>query len=414
MPEGDVRVNRETGDVFELQKLGNDLQWVPIEGDKAAAVQAAELGPVGAGLSGAAESGSSLLGLLTGGQSESASQANPALFEAQRRQSPGAFLGGQLGVDASLLGAPFLGAARSGRLAEGVQGAIRSQARRVTETGSRQLVRRPSDILGRASVTGGAVRILEATAEAVPGLNLPGIAQKAINQRRINQSFAKAMGLSDESAAAARGGVTENFLDEALTGLNARFRQVETAITSSLDQAGARSAFELAADEGLISGKLANTIRTNTPLTGKDVMAMRSQMSKILRSNEQFLVKERVRQQIESIDDLIQAALQQTDEATVELFREARARWRVWANVRTGRGLSPDGQVNARTVSGRLANAYGDAFRAGRPIQGVPEDVNGFLSIVREGAKLDVGLPSSGTAERAVGAAVIGGTLAGT
>ena len=99
----------------------------------------------------------------------------------------------------------------------------------------------------------------------------------------------------------------------------------------------------------------------------------------------------------------------------MKAFGELRSRYRAWMNLKRGRGLSPDGNVNVRTVGGRLADDFdsGEAYRTilakdSKGIPGAAEDVNEFLRTVREGERLDVGIPSSGTAERATGAALLG------
>ena len=392
MPQGDVRINPETGEVYRLERPGNDLEWVQLEGEEAYAAQrAAETGPLAAFAVGAADS--VMFGMLP----------DSPMTEALRANFPQSTLAGEL----SPLG--------PGIAALGRSGLSRLTARQIRSAGQAQgqLIRRPSDILGRATLGGSAARIGEATLDAIPGLNLPGMLQKAINQRRLNMAFARAIGLSDEAAAAARTGVTPNFIDEALTNLNQKFRQVETALDGKLDQVAARTALDEANEAGFLGTKLKNVLAKSEPIEGKEIMALRSELNAVIGSNESFLVKKQAIEIMENIDNNIATALQETGENLMELFAETRAQWRVWANVRTGRGLSPDGQVNARTVTGRLANNYGDAFRRG-DFKTASGDVDNFLKIAQEAASLDVGLPSSGTAERAVGAAVLGGGFMAT
>lgn len=313
---------------------------------------------------------------------------------------------GQLSVLAGL-GGPF--AALGTR---GVRGAISQRIGRnvaAAREGGGQLIRRPSNVLGRATTAGSAARLVEAGAEAVPGLNIFGLAQKAVNQRRINASFVKAAGGSDDLVIRARAGVTEDIMDDLLTGFNQNFRKVEDGISKSVNQVTARSAFDLAKEQGFVAGKLAKVVDKTDNITGKEIMALRSELASVMRSNESFLVKNQARAQIEVLDEMITESLQAGDEALQALYQETRARWRVWANAQKGASISADGQINPRSMRAALARNMGDNFRAGRPLAGAPDEVNDYLSIIREGAALDVGLPSSGTAERAAGAAVLGG-----
>jgi len=271
-----------------------------------------------------------------------------------------------------------------------------------------QLVRRPSNMLGRATAAGSAARLIEGGAEAVPGLNIPGLIQKATNQRRINASFGRAIGLSDEGVHAARLNVLGG-LDEALTGFNQGFRAIEGAIDESgLDQIAMRHVLDTAVENRFVVGRLANLLDNAAPLAGRDIMALRSELTSVLASNEGFIVKNQAREMISQLDQIIASAPRLPAEALSQ-FAETRARWRVWASIRGGAKIAADGQINPRSARAGLARSYGDDFLAGRRINGVPDDVQQFLDIINEGASLDVGLPSSGTAERAALGALIGG-----
>ena len=355
--------------------------------------EAASLGALGGFLAGTAEVAS--MGAVQA--PEEMSVMNPVAT-----MLPGAL---ELGAAATGVGALGLGLAK-----QGVKRGASTMAERVAE---RQLVRRPSDMMG--GVSGRMVKGLEGASEAVPGLNFLPLAQKAVNQRRINMSAARALGLSDNAVQASRGGLTPNLVDEALTGFENGFDAVRQGVTKNIDSANIMPVIDTAIESKLLTGKLARRLQDAKQASGKEVMEVRSKMTKIIQGNDSTLVKEQAQEIIEEIDDIIEAALGTEGKAQ---YQALRSRYRVWAELRSGRSLSGDGQVNPRSLGGRLARNYGDNYRAGRDIKGATPEVNDFLKIVREGEALDVGLPNSGTAERSVmtllGAAGIGAATSGS
>lgn len=301
------------------------------------------------------------------------------------------------GVTAAELGLAGLGVSK---LAGGAM-ARRVQSRIAKGAAQRQLYRRPSDIAGRATAAGETMRRVEGALEVVPGLNTPLLMQRAANQRLVNTSAAKALGLSDDVAYRARLGLKDDIIDEYLTAKRAAFKQTERAISGRISPLNAGAVLDNAVDSGLVGGKLANQIKAAKTITGREIMQVRSALTDVLQSNAEYMVKNAAYEAIEQIDDIIELALQGTDEAAQ--FATTRARFRVWANLRKGRNIGKDGQINVAGLDSAFKgrHGYGDNYLAGKIKTGVNE-IDDFLQITREGAQLDVGLPSSGTAERSV------------
>ncbi len=72
-------------------------------------------------------------------------------------------------------------------------------------------------------------------------------------------------------------------------------------------------------------------------------------------------------------------------------------------------------------MGGRLSNNYGDDYLSilseGNAIKGAPTEVDEFIKLNKLAESYDVGLPSSGTAERlggALGAGALGGYVLGS
>lgn len=304
--------------------------------------------------------------------------------------------------DAALLLSGLPGITRVGSMAG------RVSRRRAEASGG--LVRRPSDIAGRATATGQGLQRVEAAAEVIPGLNIPLLMQKAVNQRRINMAGAKALGVSDDAVNQARFGITDDILAESRAGFKEGFDAVEEGITKRINQIDTVTVMDQVIDSKLVGPFLSKSLQGKSAYTGKELMAVRSKLTDLVQSNAEFQAKEAASEIIDAIDDIVEQAL--TTEGR-KSYQQLRSRYRVWANMRRGRGLSGDGQVNVKTIGGRFANNYGDNYRTilaegSEGIPGAADDVNNFLRLVREGERLDVGIPSSGTAERATGAAILG------
>lgn len=390
--------NPETGEIFIVD--ADSGEWRPASTQEIAVGRAGVGGQVAAGIEGATGIPSIADALAGTNEAEALTTVNPTAAS--------------IGLAATVLplGSQLAKAGAGMALRLGRGGPGRRVATEIDRAG-RQLIRRPSDVAGRGTTTGQVLQRLEAATEVIPGPNLLPLAQKTINQRRVNASFARAMGVTDDATLSrARAGVTDDILDDAVGALEDGFAQVQDDLTRGLtattDQTAARTIVDEAIDAKLVP-RIAKQV-TDKEITGKELMAVRSNLTRVVQSNADFLKKEEAFQIIEEIDALIAQIL---PEAEALAFKETRNKWRLWATARRGRGRSPDGQINVRSIGGRLAENFGDDFRLGRDVSGTTPEINDFLRIVREGEGLDVGLPSSGTAERAALGALGLGIFAG-
>lgn len=398
MPKGDIRRNPTTGDVIQLQQVGNQLQWVELSDDDASvATEAAELGKVGAFAAGGLRS-----------LSFGALDAPEGISGQLQQQFPGSSLAGELSPLGGAI-AGGIGRAATKRVTAAMGQELGEQAARGAAK-SPQLIRRPSNVLGRATAAGQTARGLEAGAEAIPGLNLPLLRQATINQRRTNESFARAMGLSDEVAVKARtAGADGKVIAETLKMFDEGYGKVANAVNQHVDIARVRGLIDEAAEKGYIRRKLKSLVK-QPGLNGDDVMAVRSELSRLSRSStESRLVINDIDDILEGIDEIIEEAVKLSgDDAAEQTLKTLNSRYAVFREMRKGRSIGADGQINPRTSDGRFSGRFGDRYAAGEDLF-QDENVNRFMDIIREGAELDVGLPSSGTTERAVGALVIAG-----
>ena len=260
---------------------------------------------------------------------------------------------------------------------------------------------RPSDALGSSTAAGQMMKRIEGAVEVIPGLNAPLLMQRAMNQRAINMKTAKAMGLDEDAVMDARLGISGPLIGKALKNYKKGFDEVQQNLnTANIPAEDLMPVLDTAVQGGMLAPKLARAISKKTRPTGQQIMDARSSLVKMLDSQEPAM-REVAADLIDNIDEIIEEAL--TGEQK-DAFKLLRAQYRVWANVRKGRALSPDGQVNVKTLDSafKSRSGYGDRYLAEEGIDGLPDEVNDLLQEVRRGAGLDVGIPSSGTAERSV------------
>ncbi len=315
----------------------------------------------------------------------------------------------------------FLGAGGAGLVKGLGRGALRgTMANRVQQAGQQGLIPRPSNIAGRGTATGQVLRQAEAITDSIPGVNIPGIVQKSINQRRLNGSFARALNLSDDVVAGARHGITDDVYNAYQKTMRKEFKAVESGIgtLNSGKAVDLRALTDQAIDAGLVFGKNRKALESATQATGKEVMALRSSLNKVMRSNADYSVKEVAAELIEGIDDIIEATLSGD---ALKAFQATRSRYRLYSSAKAGRSIGRDGQVNPATMGGRLSNNYGDDYLSilseGNSIKGATTEVDEFIKLNKLAESYDVGLPSSGTAERlggALGAGALGGYVLGS
>ncbi len=126
-----------------------------------------------------------------------------------------------------------------------------------------------------------------------------------------------------------------------------------------------------------------------------------------------------VQDTVDQIDDTIKRSLKESDdEITMQLYQDANARYKMELALEKGNVLGRDGNISPTLLDTQLRKLFGDAYRAGTRNTRVPLDVGDALLGARTAQGMNIGLPSSGTAERQLAAGAIsaltGGTIGGS
>lgn len=370
-------ITQDNGEEFILTPKG----WIP---NSVELESAASMGALGGLAQGFAEVAG--LGMLPeSSQSQAMHTMNPLSTKA-----------GQAAEYATM--ATGVGGLALGLAKRGAKRGAASMADRVSDKivdNERQLIRRPSDLMGGGnSALGQYARRIEAGTDAIPLVNMPGLIRQNVNARRVNMSGARALGVSEEMVEKARFGLKSEVLASRYNKFKDDFKAVEDQI-KAVDPANFLPIMDEAIERGLVGGRLKAALQSDKDM-GKSVMALRSRMTDITNSSAEFMVKDAAHEITEQIDDLI-GTLSSVDQ---EAYSTLRSQYRLWASMRQGKSINADGNINPASLSSRLQRSFGDRFKVGERIEGVNDDINDFLQIVREGEQQGVGVGNSGTATR--------------
>ena len=117
---------------------------------------------------------------------------------------------------------------------------------------------------------------------------------------------------------------------------------------------------------------------------------------------------------VDEIDGIIEAGLDAAnDKVAKQLYSDARARYKMELAIETGNVLGRDFNVSAKLMDTQLRKLFDESYRAGKRNENVPKDLADALQGVRKAQGMNLGLPTSGTTERALAANLLSGLTGG-
>lgn len=395
--------NPQTGEVLRRDALSS--QWVPATQADVDAAREGALAAFGGTIRDEAEAFFDLaaMGVSFGVPNQQAGRAARSEFAsrlgdleerrgARSRESP---LAQGLGV-AATFGAPFAGAAARGIARKGGQEIVE----RVQQKVSRDLgdVIRGPDPGPVRSAAGAAGDQITAIAEAVPILR--GFARLPAERRARQMGRMAWTGAGATARDFGKGGIvrtrsanrivreTENMFEEAVDADALIDVGQELARTRALVKTLPKAERELFG-ENLSKGVL----------TGKQFKSWRQEMSKMSAKDSNEVRRNLARQLVDGLDKV---ALK-SDAINHELWKEARGRWRWWLALNKGQAWK-GGNVKPTTLANNMKSIFGNEFTLGRGTGQTGE----LLTGIRQAQELGTQIPSSGTGERIIGAALLG------
>lgn len=324
-----------------------------------------------------------LLGLVTG-QSEGTAGA----------------VGSMTGV-ASML-APFLGGAagavRGGLAASAKRQAAQAQGRLARDFGDVVRGENPGVVRG---ALGAAADQMQASAQSIPILRSLAQIPAETRGKQVNEAVVRALGGNPEEIMQGGGRINRRQLGE-LVG------RIERQFDEAIDKQATMDLGEKLAEEIQLIKSLPKIEQVVFPetlkgvITGAQFKNFRQKLQQVAVGSDE--IKATVaRQVVQKLDKIAEEA----GVVNKELYAEARRRYRVVYALTKGRAFTGD-SVNVPSFRSALERIYGKDFQFQRT-EKYPDEIRDLLETIAEAELRGTQIPSSGTAERLLGTAAIGG-----
>ena len=391
MPLGDI-VEAEGGDQI---LTGNG--WVPLTDELEAA---AGMGWFGAFSQNALEMAS--FGLFT---------PDPGLEEVSPVASKAGTAAGFI-APASL---PLLRAAqqgvravRAGKGAAGIEAATATrQAGGSTFRTEAGFLKKPSDLSPEALK--GTVQSLEAGIGSLPVARI-GTDLMNIQKRRVmGGKVGDAIGMGPGEIRAAGGKLRPADVKPALDRIDDVYEGARNAVSEVVTTQQVSKLGREALKEGFITERELARFGRAADATGDTLLDLRSAIREAGRAAGTRAERVRANEIVDNIQELIESATKGTEQA--KQLGIADRQWKTWSAVSKGGTINGEGWLNLNSLKSNLTRSFGTRVGKAAERKGLrPVEVKLFDAIDELGP-INFQIPSSGTAERLIGASVIGGAL---
>ena len=371
--------------------------WVPLTDDLEAA---ARLGFFGAFAQNAAEMAT--FGLFT--PREGIDEVNPTAGK----------LGTAAGVVGPLAAPLFRGAlagvraVRGGRALGGVEGATAERAAGgslfKTERG---FLKKPSDLSPQALK--GTMQSIEAGVGSVP-LGRIGVDLINIQRRKVmGGHVGEAMGMAKGEIRTAGGKLRPADVKPALDRIDDVYDGARNLVSESVTTQQVQKLGREALKENFITAQELERLGRATDATGDTLLTLRSAVRQAGRSATTRMERVRADEIVDNIQELIKNAAKGTEQ--FGQLGIADRQWKVWSAVSKGGTINAEGWLNLNSLKSNLSRSFGTRVGKAAERKGLrPVEVKMFDAIDELGP-INFQIPSSGTAERLIGAGLISGAL---
>lgn len=314
------------------------------------------------------------------------------------------------------LGLGAAGAAKGALTASGMAGgrmAQRIQARTAGKGADESMgFRRMPDEMLPASAQGAGQFVRAGATATIPGRLATDFLIRVPNQRNLNRLVGRALRLTDDELRAAGGKIDNQLYGVVQERSHEAFRQVGQRITKAVDEDEVINMAVKLNQEGYITNQKLAAMIDDT--AGENLMAMRSEMRAAQRQAGDVQVSTMLQNTVDEIDGIIEKGLDEAgDKVAKQLYGDARARYKLELAIEKGNVLGRDDNVSATLMDTQLRKLFGDSYRAGKRNENVPQDLADALQGVRKAQGMNLGLPTSGTTERALAANLLSGLTGG-
>jgi hypothetical protein len=246
------------------------------------------------------------------------------------------------------------------------------------------------------------------TAEAVPGASLLTGMRGMYNRGLAGKSLGRWMGMSDELVARSKGKLTDDVMEEMLSETDDMYR----SISGTLDEKVALSQFDEMVD-GAVKRKVmiadkAEDWKALEGSMGEKIIALRSELRAQARGNVDTVEKQNLEKAIQNIQKIIDDSVKGTDAEGISKLADTRySRWMALKGsqaIETGTG-------NVRRASLDQVLRKRDARMMMGKRDGMDAETADLVQAMKDWRSVGDPLPSSGSAERALGMSLLGSAV---
>ena len=327
----------------------------------------------------------------------------------------GAKLGTAAGVVGPLAAPLFQGALRGVRAVRGGRATVGSveaaTAERAagggvfrTEAG---FLKKPSDMSPEA--LRGTVQSLEAGLGSLPlgriGVDLINIQRRKVMGGKVGE----AMGLSLGEIRAAKGRLRPLDVKPALARIDETYDAARNVVSEKVTTQQVQKLGREALEENFISPQeLARWGRAESA-TGDTLLDLRAAVREAGRSATTRAERVRANEIVNAIQELIEQSAKGTEQFAA--LSQADRQWKIWSAVNKGGTINGEGWLNLNSLKSNLTRSFGTRVGKAAERSGLrPVEIKMFDAIDELGP-INFQIPSSGTAERAIAANVIGAAI---
>lgn len=219
------------------------------------------------------------------------------------------------------------------------------------------------------------------------------------NQRNLNRLILRGLGATDDQIKAAGGKATDEVMKAATAARSAKFEQVGARLTEALDpDKVTRLGLELNRAK-LINNDDLIRLSSGEDI-GRELMGIRSELLAANRAASTRSETIAIDNAIKAIDDIVKEAMKSSgDDVTFKLWADVRAQDKLARAVNTGQARSLDA-MNPSSLDTAMKRYFGKSYTEAGDLSNLPDEVADALRGARAAKSYNVGLPSSGTAER--------------
>ena len=313
---------------------------------------------------------------------------------------------------------PLLRAAQQGvravRAGKGVVAAEGVAAEARAATGGGTLFKTEQGFLKKASDIGpeairGTVQSLEAGIGSIPGLRVMVDLINTQKRKVMGGKVGRAMGMSNGEIRAGGGRLRPADVEPALDRIDDTYNAARNLVSEKVTTQQVQKIGREAAKQNFISEtELANLGRA-TDATGDTLLDLRAAVRRSGRASATRAERVRAAEIIDEIQELIKQSAKGTNQ--FKALGEADRQWKVWSAINKGGVVNGEGWLNLNSLKNNLTRSFGTRVGRGGSREGLrPVEVDMFNAIDELGP-INFQIPSSGTAERQIAAAAIGGAI---